>query len=123
MLWSNKTIILSSFLLFYHGFTYAEKIECPQSLTENNKKYSLYNLDVFEGPPNEMGSLMPDSDDSAVWTLSDSQAAAKARNTSMFLVCQFKGTNKTVTLKIPASAKKCSAWFEGSAEHTHIVCE
>lgn len=99
MLWSNKTVILSSFLFFYHGFTYAEKIECPQSLTENNKKYSLYNLDVFEGPPNEMGSLMPDSDDSAVWTLSGSQAAVKARNTSMFLVCQFKGTNKTVSAK------------------------
>ena len=123
MLWSNRALMLSSMFLFYSGVTCAEKIECPQSLTENNKKYSLYNLDVFEGPPNEMGSLMPDSDDSAVWTLSDSQAAAKARNTSMFLVCQFKGTNKTVTLKIPASAKKCSAWFEGSAEHTHIVCE
>jgi len=26
-------------------------------------------------------------------------------NTPMFLVCQFKGTNKTVTLKIPANAK------------------
>jgi hypothetical protein len=77
MLWSNKALILSSFLFFYHGVTYAEKIECPQSLTENNKKYALYNLDVFEGPPKEMGSLMPDSDDSAVWTLSDSRLRLK----------------------------------------------
>lgn len=123
MLWSNRALMLSSMFLFYSGVTCAEKIECPQSLTENNKEYSLYNLDVFEGPPKGMGSLMPDSDDSAVWTLSHSQAAVKARNTSMFLVCQFKGTNKTVTLKIPASAKKCSAWFEGSAEQTHIVCQ
>ena len=66
MLWSNRALMLSSMFLFYSGVTCAEKIECPQSLTENNKKYSLYNLDVFEGPPKEMGSLMPDSDDSAV---------------------------------------------------------
>ncbi|WP_039058762.1 STY0301 family protein [Enterobacter sp. Bisph1] len=123
MLWSKRALALSAIFWLYSGLSYAEKIECPQSLTENHKQYPLFNLDVFEGPPEEMGSLMPDSDEAAVWTLSDSQAAAKARNTAMFLVCQFKGTKKTVTLKIPASAKKCSAWIEGSAERTHITCE
>lgn len=123
MLWSNRTLIFSAMCLLSFGAACAEKIECPQSLTENHKQYPLFNLDVFEGPPEEKGSLMPDSDEAAIWTLSDSQTAAKARNTSMFLVCQFKGTKKTVTLKIPASAKKCSAWLEGSAEKPRIACE
>ncbi|MDQ9205922.1 hypothetical protein QBS70_16675 [Cronobacter sakazakii] len=49
---------------------------------------------MFEGPPDELASLLPDTDDEMIWTLSDSQNYAKAHNTAVFLVCQYQGTAK-----------------------------
>ncbi len=65
----------------------------------------MYYADVFVGPPSERASLLPDTDDEMVWTLQDSQDYAKAHNTSMFLVCHYKGTDKTITVKVPVTAK------------------
>jgi hypothetical protein len=37
--------------------------------------------------------------------IKDYQDYVKEHNTSLFLVCRYKGTDKTTTIKVPADAK------------------
>jgi hypothetical protein len=62
-------------------------------------------VSLFMGPPEEKADLMPDTLDAWVWTLKDYQDYVKEHNTSLFLVCRYKGIDKTVTIKVPAAAK------------------
>ncbi len=122
MSWS-KLILLGSAALFFSGALYAEKITCPSVMKEGNKTYRMNLVDVFVGPPEERASLLPDTDEEMVWTLQDSQDYARAHNTSVFLVCQYKGTKKTVTLNVPQIAQKCSAGYGNSKEDFYAFCE
>ncbi|EOV8839179.1 STY0301 family protein [Cronobacter dublinensis] len=123
MMWWSKAALFSISVIFFSGTAWAEKIQCPDSLTEKNHSHRLNLVDVFEGPPEELASLLPDTDDEMVWTLSDSQNYAKAHNTAVFLVCQYQGTAKKITLKVPASAKKCMAWFGDTKNDFYAGCE
>jgi hypothetical protein len=89
---------------FFFQRCFAEKINCPPVLQDGNKTYRMNVVDVFVGPPEERASLLPDTDEEMVWTLKDSQDYAKAHNRSVF-VCQYKGTHKTATVKVPVTAK------------------
>ncbi|SCC00911.1 hypothetical protein GA0061071_10467 [Kosakonia oryzendophytica] len=122
MLW-NRAVLLSGAIMLFSGSVFAEKVSCPDVLTINAKNYRMYYADVFVGPPSERASLLPDTDDEMVWTLQDSQDYAKAHNTSMFLVCHYKGTDKTITVRVPVTAKKCTVWFESANNHDHGDCE
>jgi hypothetical protein len=57
---------------------------------------------------------MPDTLNDTVWTLQDYQDYGREMNLPLYLVCRYKGTKKTVDLKVPDTAKKCSAWFRGN---------
>lgn len=118
-----KILILSSAALLFSGAVYAEKTTCPPVLKAGNETYRMNLVDVFVGPPAERASLLPDTDEEMVWTLHDSQDHAQAHNTSVFLVCQYKGTKKTVTLKVPQTAQKCSAGYGNSKEDFYAFCE
>ncbi len=77
-------------------------------------------VSVFEGEPEKRVDLMPDTDDNMVWTLKPSQENVKAQHTAMYLVCRYKGTDKTTALKIPASAKKVHGMVWG--QQKPVLC-
>ena len=79
-------------------------------------------VSLFMEPPEEKADVMPDTLDAWVWTLKDYQDYVKEHNTSLFLVCGYKGTDKTTTIKVPADAKKCSA-HKGKKEAVLATCE
>lgn len=122
MSWS-KEIILGCVVFLFSSAVFAEKINCPPVLQDGNKTYRMNVVDVFVGPPEERASLLPDTDEEMVWTLKDSQDYAKAHNTSVFLVCQYKGTHKTATVKVPVTAQKCSAWYGYRKDEFYVSCE
>ncbi|WP_333780527.1 STY0301 family protein [Kosakonia oryzendophytica] len=110
----SKPLILSVGMLLFTPFVMAAstvKTTCPESLEINNKSYTMSEVDLFQGLPVKQGRLMPDTLDDMVWTLKDYQDYAKEMNMPLYLVCRYKGTDKTVTLQVPVTAKKCSAWF------------
>lgn len=119
----NKVLMLGCLALLFSSTVFAEKVNCPSVLKDGNKTHRMNLADVFEGPPEERASLLPDTDEEMVWTLKDSQDYAKEHNTSVFLVCQYKGTHKTTTVKIPATAQKCSAWYGYSKDEFYAACE
>lgn len=117
----NKWLLLSVSLLF-SGIAHAEKISCPETLKENNKTYTMNDVSLFLGTPEEKADLMPDTLDAWVWTLKDYQDYVKEHNTSLFLVCRYKGTDKTATMKVPADARKCAARY-GKKDAVLATCE
>ena len=121
MSWSNSLLLSASILLF-SGIAHAEKISCPETLKENNKTYTMNYVSLFLGAPEDKADLMPDTLDAWVWTLKDYQDYVKEHNTSLFLVCRYKGTDKTVTIKVPADAKKCAAHY-GKKDAVLATCE
>ncbi|WP_312688495.1 STY0301 family protein [Kosakonia sp.] len=122
MLWS-KAILLASAISLFSTAVYAEKITCPEVLKDSGKIYRMNMVSVFEGKPEKLVDLMPDTDDNMIWTLKQSQQNVKAQHTAMYLVCRYKGTDKTATLKIPASAKQCTAWFGDNKNQFYAACE
>ena len=121
MSWSNA-VLLSASIFLSSGIAHAEKINCPETLKENNKTYIMNYVSLFMGPPEEKADVMPDTLDAWVWTLKDYQDYVKEHNTSLFLVCGYKGTDKTTIIKVPADAKKCSAHY-GKKEAVLATCE
>jgi hypothetical protein len=68
----------------------------------------MNDVSLFQGPP-ESRDVMPDTLNDMVWTLQDYQDYGEM-NLPLYLVCRYKG-RKTTTIKVPDTAKKCSAWF------------
>lgn len=54
-----KAALCSIGVMFFSGAAWAEKIQCPNTLTEKNHVHRLNLVDVFEGPPDELASLLP----------------------------------------------------------------
>lgn len=121
MSWNN-VLLLSAGMFLFSGIAQAEKINCPETLKESNKTYTMNYVSLFMGPPEEKADLMPDTLDAWVWTLKDYQDYVKEHNTSLFLVCRYKGIDKTVTIKVPAAAKKCLAHY-GKKDAVLAACE
>jgi len=118
----RKGIVLSVALLF-SGLASAEKIQCTDSLTVKNTSYRMDDVSLFQGPPDKLGELMPDTLNDMVWTLQDYQDYGREMNLPLYLVCRYKGTKKTLELKVPDTAKKCSAWFGNNQNQFYASCE
>lgn len=119
----NKPLLLTATIIFFSGTANAEKITCPDSLQVNHKSHKLNDVSLFQGPPEKLGELMPDTENKTEWTLKDYQDYARENNMPLNLVCRYKGTDKTVTLNVPETAKKCSAWYGYSKEEFYSTCE
>jgi hypothetical protein len=83
-----------------------EAIICPQKHQEGARTAHLEDIDIFEGPPENLASQMPDLETSE-WDLSQNQKTAKQRGEPFYLVCRYKGIKSTVVMKIPYSVKYC----------------
>ena len=86
---------------------------CPQ------KGGLLESASVFDGRPEKLVEVMPDFA-TLEWDLSAGQEGARARGESIYLVCKYKGTKSTVTIKLAYEAALCKA--EGIKNRTVISC-
>lgn len=89
------------------GFTSATtSVACPHQQRVGSKIAPLTTADVFQGPPEKQASMIPDLETSE-WQLAGYQENSKTRGESLYLVCRYKGTKSTVTIRIPESATSC----------------
>lgn len=105
-MWWNKPAALLAALLC--GSTLAAGVQCPATLQDGGKPHALTNASLFEGPPEQLADLMPDSDNAIRWALPDYQQSARARGTALYLVCRYAKTRQTTTLQVPPDAKSCA---------------
>ena len=101
----RKGIVLSAALLF-SGLASAEKIQCPDSLTVKNTSYRMDDVSLFQGPPDKLGELMPDTLNDMVWTLQDYQDYGREMNLPLYLVCRYKGDEKNTGIKSTGYGKE-----------------
>ncbi len=67
-----------------------QKMACPASVWNSDGKHILYNASVYDGPPDQMASLEPVQEGNVDrWDVAGSDP---------YLLCQYKGTERTVTL-------------------------
>jgi hypothetical protein len=114
---SSAVLALAMFVAEAAGA--ATLIQCPRVHSEGSKTAPLADADVFDGPPEELASLIPDLDTSE-WDLDGYQEDAQDRGEPMYLVCRYAGIKATVTIEIPRTATFCKV--EGTRHGTAAVC-
>ena len=92
-------------VLFAAGTARAEAIRCPS----HHDKHALTGATVFDGPVEELASLVPDDskesrqEESASWAVGYIYDAGR----KVFLQCRFSGTKETVTVAGEQRVTKC----------------
>jgi hypothetical protein len=88
------------FIALLACFTYAKssatthhRYQCPSPLVEGKVKHSLWHAKVYDGPPEDMASLMG-------WD--------SLNRVDVYLVCTYKGTDKTAAVHAKG-ASSCDA--------------
>jgi hypothetical protein len=71
----------------------AHRYACPAFLTDGQVRYRLDTVDWFDGPPQELASLI--SVDTKYGSRLD------VSNDDIYTICYYKGTNKTITVHSP----------------------
>lgn len=97
----------------------ANEIACPKQIGGNGQAAFLDSADVYEGPPANKASLMPDLE-TWTWELKIEQQTARHTGIPLYLVCRYKGTKAVVQLKIPYPATFCMV--EGRKDGTYAGC-
>jgi hypothetical protein len=69
------------------------RYECPSPLLDGKFKRSLWHVNVYDGPPENMASLI---------------GHYSLNHIDVYLVCTYKGTNKTVAIHA-VGASSCDA--------------
>ncbi|MDI6460560.1 hypothetical protein QL185_13485 [Cronobacter malonaticus] len=119
----NKTLLLSTALFIFSGAACAGKIACPNTLQNALTTHRLNDANLFQGPPEKHGELMPDNDSHIVWTLQEYQDYGKKMGLPLWLVCRYENTSKTVELKVPDSAYQCKAGSGENSTRFYAFCE
>lgn len=74
----------------------AQVTSCPASVVDGRGRHVLNNVSLYDGPPAQMASLAPDT--------SGNEDRWSTDGVDPYLVCQYKGTAKTVTLHAKAAS-------------------
>ena len=91
------------------------EIQVNQSLTapvagwtegQENYPTELSGLTVFDGPPEELASLVPDGDSEDGKTTTESWTLA-ANPRGYWITCHYASTTVTLTQRLPDSAARC----------------
>jgi len=122
MSWRKSLLFCIACACFSHT-VYAEKTVCPVTIIDKGKVHIMNSASLFDGPPEERAELLPDTDEESVWTLEGYQQYPQERGTSYFLVCLYDATTKTIALKVPATAKTCSAILANDHKTVLASCE
>ncbi|GLQ98809.1 STY0301 family protein [Dyella mobilis] len=70
------------------------RFECPAVLTDGKTTHAFAQIELFDKPPQNNGSLMPAETDYGVkWSVSE--------NADIYMVCGYSGTDKTITVHAP----------------------
>ncbi|WP_460824634.1 STY0301 family protein [Massilia solisilvae] len=113
MSWSRYLLLFAC--LFGGGSACAQDlVSCPQKQNQ-----SLERAEVFDGPIERRGILMPDLATSE-WQLELEQANAKAAKEHLHLVCHYRGVAEPVVLEIPYQATLCAE--RGTEADTSAGC-
>lgn len=68
--------------------------QCPATLTDGPAQHAFLQIELFDTPPENKGSLQPDeASDGVKWSVS--------KNSDIYMVCGYSGTDKTVTVHAP----------------------
>ncbi len=82
------------------GCAQAAPVACPAHISDAGVRHALVGVALFDGPPEKMVELMADNSGTmGKWLLDDIDP---------YLVCRYKGTEKTVTYHVKA-ARVCKA--------------
>ncbi|MGZ5199694.1 MAG: STY0301 family protein [Telluria sp.] len=79
---------------------------CPSVNADGTKTGALADADVYQGPPENKASMMPDLETS-VWELRGYQQNSEERGESLYLVCRYAGIKATVSIEVPREATFC----------------
>lgn len=70
------------------------RYECPAFLDDGQAKHSFAHVDVYDGPPQNGASGMPTTTQYGVrWDMT--------KGADIYLVCGYKGIEKTITIHAP----------------------
>ncbi len=108
-MWRSCAIRLALCILAI-GCAQAAPVACPARISDAGVKHVLFTASLFDGPPERMVDLMPDDVGTmGRWLLDDIDP---------YLVCRYKGTQKTVTYHVKAT-RVC----EGSKKPFRVYCK
>lgn len=116
---SNRAFVAVLLVVSSQVAIAAPETVCPQKHQDGSKIGRLNSADVFDGPPENLASLIPDTE-TWEWDLSQNQKYAKDHGESFYLVCRYKGIKSVVVKKIPYSAKFCKV--AGIKNGTYAAC-
>ncbi len=74
-------------------------------------KTALAGVTVFEGPPSEQASLVPDSDKTTKDTVVQTWRLLKS-NRGYWLQCQYANTTAQIYRRLPADVTRCDVTYE-----------
>jgi hypothetical protein len=97
----------------------AALVDCPRVYTDGKKTGNLAGADLYQGPPENKASMIPDLD-TWTWELRGYQQNSEERGESLFLVCHYKGIKATVSIEVPRDATFCKV--EGTKHGTAAFC-
>ncbi|ACD20026.1 STY0301 family protein [Paraburkholderia phytofirmans] len=88
-MWSSKTLC-ALFYALASGAAVAAPVACPISVLDSGVRHVLNNAALYDGPPDQMTSLVPvRAGRVARWDIDQIDP---------YLVCKYKSTAKTITL-------------------------
>lgn len=114
----DKLVLPILMLLIPFGAS-SSPVHCPLQVTppstaaSKNTSHYLDSIEVFDGPPRDLASLVPDEEASpgrplARWIF------ASQRRRSLWLVCGYNGTDHKIKHELPNTIKQCEVTFKGN---------
>ena len=107
-MWSNRLVRACLLAVFCLGAECeaGPAVTCPGTTSEAGHVAALVDARLYFGPPANLLEQIGDAD-KGQWQLSLLQTQAKEERTHLYLVCRYAHTKSTVTLELPAGARKC----------------
>jgi len=98
-MWSSKALC-ALFYAWASGAAVAAPVACPVSVLDSGVRHALNNAALYDGPPDQMASLVPVRAGRVDrWDIDQIDP---------YLVCKYKGTAKTITLHAK-NVSECAA--------------
>jgi hypothetical protein len=93
-----------------------ESLPSPEGFTAaaTHVAHAFDGVTLFDGPPAELASLVPDDEKSKGSHLTQTWRFPSPREHPLFLVCRYADTSATLTRELPAAVTTCSISLEWS---------
>jgi hypothetical protein len=94
--------------------TVEQKASAPDSnwtVTYSGYKTAVAGVTIFDGPPAEQASLVPDTDKTTESTVIQTWRLLKS-NRGYWLQCQYANTTAQIYQRLPANVSRCDVTYE-----------